>query len=105
MPTPKIPQVRPLEVLKNVRSGELGLVIEISGAKLVMANRDGVRSLYKMTDEFVRVDDAGFALAALAGMRRQKKAAEEAAKQASNAKRKATIAAKKAANQRLQEPA
>lgn len=97
MPSSKLPQIRPFEVLKNVRSGELGLVIEVSGTKLVLANRDGVRSLFKLTEEFVRVDDAAFALGALAGMRKQKRAAEDAAKQASNAKRRATIAAKKAA--------
>jgi hypothetical protein len=88
-----------------VRNGELGLVIEVTGVKLVMANREGVRSLFKLTEEFVKVDDSAFALAALAGMRRQKKAAEELAKQASNAKRKATIAAKKAAASQLREPA
>src|SRR3954469_9834658 len=97
MPITKIPQIRPLEVLKNVRNGQLGLVIEIAGAKLIMANRDGVRSLFRLTEEFVKVDDSAFALAALAGMRRQKKAFEEQAKEVSNAKRRATIAAKKAA--------
>lgn len=98
MPAIKKPFVRPFEVLENTVSGELGLVIEIAGPKVVLANKDGQRSLYKLTPEFIKVADRdGFALSALAGMRRNKKAAEAQAKQASNAKRKATIAAKKAA--------
>jgi hypothetical protein len=90
--------VRPFQVLKNQRTGELGLVIEIADGKVVMANRDGVRSLYKLTPDFIKiVDTEGFSLAALAGMRLQAKAAAEQAKMVSSAKRKATRAAKKAA--------
>lgn len=98
MPAIKKPSLRPFEVLENTVNGELGLVIEIAGPKVILADREGKRALFKLTPEFVKVADRdGFALAAIAGMRRHAKEAVEKAKQASNAKRKATLAAKKAA--------
>jgi hypothetical protein len=97
MPAFRKPQVRPFEVLENTVNGELGLVIEIAGSKVVLANRDGKRALFKLTPEFVKVADRdGFSLAAIAGMRRHAREAADRAKQASNEKRRATLAAKKA---------
>jgi hypothetical protein len=98
MPAIKKPSLRPFEVLENTTNGELGLIIEIAGTKVILADRTGKKALFKLTPEFVKVADRdGFSLAAIAGMRRLSKEAAERAKQASNEKRKATLAAKKAA--------
>jgi hypothetical protein len=64
-------EFRPFDVLRNVASGELGLVIESAGSNVHLVDKTGRRALYKLGPDFVKVDDdTGFRLAALAAMRK-----------------------------------
>jgi|GEM_PF-2244409 len=66
--------IRPFDVLKNLASGEFGLVIEFAGSNVVLADKTGRRALYKLGADFVKVDDdTGFRLAALNAMRERRK--------------------------------
>jgi hypothetical protein len=66
--------IRPFDVLKNLASGELGLVIELAGANVHLADKTGRRALYKLGSDFVKVDDdTGFRLAALNAMRERRR--------------------------------
>lgn len=64
-------EIRPFDVLRNVASGELGLVIESAGSNVHLVDKTGRRALYKLGPDFIKIDDdSGFRLAALAAMRK-----------------------------------
>jgi hypothetical protein len=72
----KARDLRPFDVLKNVSSGELGLVIEITGDKVNLADQTGARAFYKLGPIFEKVDNdqvGAFRLATLEQMRERRK--------------------------------
>lgn len=73
----KAREIRPFDILKNTLSGELGLVVEVAENKVHLADRTGLRAIYKLGEMFVFVDNdaTGFKLAALAGMRERRRLA------------------------------
>ena len=85
----KAREIRPFDVLKNTLNGELGLVVEVSENKVHLADRTGRRTLYKLSDIFVLTngDEAGFKLAALAGMRALRRLANPPKKRARRVKK------------------
>lgn len=72
----KARDLRPFDVLKNVVSGELGLVIEITGDKVNLADQTGARAFYKVGPLFEKIDNAqvgAFRIATLMQMRERRK--------------------------------
>ena len=72
----KARDLRPFDVLKNVVSGELGLVIEITGDKVNLADQTGARAFYKVGPLFEKVDNdqvGAFRIATLMQMRERRK--------------------------------
>lgn len=87
----KARDLRPFDVLKNVHSGELGLVIEITGDKVNLADQTGARAFYKLGPMFDKIDNdqcGAFRLATLAQMRERRKL-EAAQKRKASRKKKA----------------
>lgn len=67
----KARDLRPFDVIKNVQNGELGLVIEITGDKVNLADQTGARAFFKIGPLFEKVDNeqcGPFRLATLAQM-------------------------------------
>lgn len=72
----KARDLRPFDVLKNVVSGELGLVIEITGDKVNLADQTGARAFYKVGPLFEKIDNeqvGAFRIATLMQMRERRK--------------------------------
>ncbi|MDX6768597.1 MAG: hypothetical protein SF051_03635 [Elusimicrobiota bacterium] len=89
----KARDLRPFDVLKNVQSGELGLVIEIAGDKVNLADQTGQRAFFKLGALFEKMDNeqcGAFRIATLFQMRERRKL--EAPKKRRASKKKAAPA-------------
>ncbi len=72
----KARDLRPFDVLKNTQSGELGLIIEITGDKVNLADQTGQRAFYKLSPLFEKMDNeqcGAFRIATLFQMRERRK--------------------------------
>jgi hypothetical protein len=84
----KRPEIRPFDVLRNVASGELGLVLESAGSNVHLVDKTGRRALYKLGPDFEKInDETGFRLAALAAMRKLRAETKPKRKRAVRAKK------------------
>ena len=91
----KARDLRPFDVLKNTLSGELGLVIEITGDKVNLADQTGARAFYKVSALFEKMDNeqcGAFRIATLFQMRERRKL-ENPPKKRRVSKKKAAAAA------------
>ena len=68
----KATDCRPLDVLRNLASGELGLVVEIAGDKVCLADKEGRKNFFRPGDQFEfvpREESGAFTLGTLAVLR------------------------------------
>ena len=94
----KASELRPLDVLKNTVTGELGLVVEIAGDKVCLADKAGEKAFYKPGELYIRIsreEGGAFTLAALAVLRERRRKDNPRRKVIREVPRRKTVHARK----------